>query len=593
VTAAAAAAPLAVVPYRSGITDTPWRNRFVRAIAGNDDETSALASVLREVEADGVDLSHLGDAAEVEAYLRGGIEDAADDYLYGEPVQGLVKVIDLPVAIPLIPAERFEWVVQSAATMKDAFKAMCAYIGPATVRPGSAPNGWAREATDLSSIGDAYAQGEYLEDGLELACTKYTLGGHGAKVNPISGCAAFLPENLVPPPPQEYLVGVPGDGCLPAHLIAGLVGPGAVGKSQTIVQIAVCLALGVPFIGHPVTVAGKKTAIISGEDDVEDFQRKFSSVVETMGLGAAERKKVRASVVILPVMGTGTSIVQSLAGGRFVAGPGVDQLAGEIARVMPDPDLLVIDTLSTMLHHGEDVGPVAAFMDAMNSLKGRFASEPAVLVAHHTSKEVAGRGSHGQDSGRGSSAFGSNARTVITLASVTEANLKDFTRALGGVPHEHVRGRLRLIHVAKVKGSQTRPPRVVEMVQAPSGLGYALKEYFIPVEDKESAKREQYVQAVAFRDLVAQTAVKTGKPVSANALRDPGVPDRTKRAIKARVEAAVKLGLVREEAGKKCGLVLVPLFPDGGAPASDPQGELLAADGDAGQPAAVTPEASA
>jgi archaellum biogenesis ATPase FlaH len=104
-----------------------------------------------------------------------------------------------------------------------------------------------------------------------------------------SGQSADLGWNIVsiadihtnPPKPQLFFI----DGWLPAHVLTFFAGHGGTGKSMLALQAAVCLAMGLPFMGKATIKC--RVLFFSAEDSTETIRRRLIKICIGMKIGSS------------------------------------------------------------------------------------------------------------------------------------------------------------------------------------------------------------------------------------------------------------------------------------------------------------------
>lgn len=213
------------------------------------------------------------------------------------------------------------------------------------------------------------------------------------------------------PPPRRWLLrhptrdGAPcapgdGDGLLPAGKVGAVVAEGGVGKTMVGVSLAVALGTGRRWLGHfDVDRSAMNGKILLGlaEEDAEEIHRRFYQAARYYELDAAERTKVAAQIVVLPLAGMPVPLVVYGDDGRTL----VDSSHLVALREMLTRDagadgwsLILLDPLARWA--GPDV-------EADNSVATRFVQtletlttapgRPFVLLNHHSSKAARRSGS--------------------------------------------------------------------------------------------------------------------------------------------------------------------------------------------------------
>ncbi|MCB9882222.1 MAG: AAA family ATPase [Planctomycetes bacterium] len=115
------------------------------------------------------------------------------------------------------------------------------------------------------------------------------------------------------PPPQRYLLHHPNDdGFLPASRAGMLCSAGGVGKTYLVLQLAVAVATGTRWLEY-FNVGDNVPAgvlLCLGEEDAEEVWRRLYRVCERFGLDETARNLVAENVVVLPLSGRSTPLLQ-------------------------------------------------------------------------------------------------------------------------------------------------------------------------------------------------------------------------------------------------------------------------------------------
>lgn len=234
-------------------------------------------------------------------------------------------------------------------------------------------------------------------------------------------------------------------GFLRAGIVGMLAAPGGLGKSQALIQLAVSVATGLPWLERFEVVKPGKVLLLLGEEPQEELDRRVQRTAAMMGLlpdkarewrleaprKAPDDPAARADDLARNLWAEG------LAGKRLALQkvekdqPDKTAFADELRDFLADnagPDgwrLVVLDPLSRF------AGPLAekdnyaatALVETLEALR-EAPGRPAVLVAHHTNK---GGLSGGTDQGaaRGSSALVDGVRWVCNLELVSADDQDD------------------------------------------------------------------------------------------------------------------------------------------------------------------------
>jgi hypothetical protein len=110
-----------------------------------------------------------------------------------------------------------------------------------------------------------------------------------------------------PPPAKEFI----WENAIPVGDVGTFVGPGAAGKSATLVGLAVHMALGLPFLGR--STRHSQTVIVSLEDNFDDYRRSSPPGRTRSGPRGAPSGSSRTSSPSTCAVPTFTSFASSVA----------------------------------------------------------------------------------------------------------------------------------------------------------------------------------------------------------------------------------------------------------------------------------------
>lgn len=263
------------------------------------------------------------------------------------------------------------------------------------------------------------------------------------------------------------LVG-PDDALLLPRGIVGLYGgPPGGGKSLSLIQLALSVATGRPWLGHYRPSASGAVAIISAEDDDIELHHRWYELVRGMGLDRSEISQAEKSIVIVNVdlittsvsLSESTTIYKSVGSGKrmvreYSVTDACSLIYESLAREPLEYALVIFDPVSAFGESGVETDSAIATYFMRHAL-GTFRSlpgGPTVLVAHHTTKIATGSMNDHVDQNaiRGSSALTGAARWVSLW---WEDDANDY-------------------HFAVAKSNQTRYRPHVICRPYPIGLGY-------------------------------------------------------------------------------------------------------------------------
>ncbi len=222
------------------------------------------------------------------------------------------------------------------------------------------------------------------------------------------------------PPSMDWVL----PGVLPAGQTALIVGSDGAGKSLLALELVLAVALGVPWACRaldpgqaawsepwllPAATPGR-ALYIGGEDDTDEYHRKFRQIAAELGLPAPPQ----GQIAVLALDGQPLHLMTA---GRQEATPqetvAADALRELIIRVRPR--LVVADPL--IMCHALNEND-SQHMDSLMRLFIRLARAVpgcAVVVVHHAGQDAIRGGSDDHLTGRGSTGLNAAARAVFTL----------------------------------------------------------------------------------------------------------------------------------------------------------------------------------
>ncbi len=254
----------------------------------------------------------------------------------------------------------------------------------------------------------------------------------GTDQNPILRAWRPTPLDMLktPPAPRRWLLKHPtfrgrecppgrGDGILPLGKTGVLSSRGGSGKTFVMIQLAVSVVTGMPWLGHfhvAHEALGGRVLLALAEETEEDYHHRIFPICEAMGLDDDQIHRVATRVQTLPLAGSHVSLLRrstetsdlveteayfalrsQLRSQAFVHAP-------DCQRRSKNPEcspacvqgwsLVVIDPLARWGGPDVETDNAAAthFVETVESLID-VPGRPFVMLSHHSSK--ASRGTHG------------------------------------------------------------------------------------------------------------------------------------------------------------------------------------------------------
>jgi len=201
-------------------------------------------------------------------------------------------------------------------------------------------------------------------------------------------------------PPNHYLV---GDSLIQRGAMTIFAGPGGVGKSRAVFQLAVAAARGESsWMGFPIHF-GFKTLVIQSENGLPRLSKDFIKLGDAAGLDG------RLLVSKPP------DAMLAMKNPHFRAD--VVAAAKEFG-----PDLIVCDPLNSMVSDSQE-RDIIELLTYLRQMIGETGTNPALLIVHHLRKPRDGDKHKGRAMANllaGSYVITSSARAVLTLAAATD-----------------------------------------------------------------------------------------------------------------------------------------------------------------------------
>ncbi|MGO9612363.1 MAG: helicase RepA family protein [Dissulfurispiraceae bacterium] len=203
------------------------------------------------------------------------------------------------------------------------------------------------------------------------------------------------------------------DFCLPgllARTVGSIIGPGGIGKSYLVLQLAVLIACGIDITKIYGRQPTGRVLYLSGEDPLPVLHNRIHALGEYLDIAA--RADVKNNLQILPLIGQVPCLLdQSLNTD--------EKWVDLISRSAENCRLLIIDTARRFhLAPENDSAAMNAFLELFEKITHR--SNCTILYCHHVSKSsVSGGNGENTTTSRGSSVLVDNIRWMINLSGMS------------------------------------------------------------------------------------------------------------------------------------------------------------------------------
>lgn len=226
----------------------------------------------------------------------------------------------------------------------------------------------------------------------------------------------------IPPSPRVYVL----QDLIVAVKVCVLAGLGGVSKTMLSMQIAVCVALGLPYMGKA-TLPGA-VILILGEEDAEEIARRFNAIAKAMNLSPEQIALAAQRILAFPMNGLDSRLTKKQVGAleatEFTTEVIAVSKALEIEAGVP-VRLIVLDHAG-LIHGGEfnSREDVVQTMRQVNFIAQE--SQAAVMVLAHSPKTAIGKEKADSNDVAGSAAWVDLARAVFVLRTMDDADGKSY-----------------------------------------------------------------------------------------------------------------------------------------------------------------------
>ncbi|MGQ0511546.1 MAG: AAA family ATPase [Betaproteobacteria bacterium] len=227
-----------------------------------------------------------------------------------------------------------------------------------------------------------------------------------------------------PPPPRRWLL----KECLPRGKVGALIAPGGTGKSQFLLQLAVSVATGEPFLGLEIDEPGGVLCLFA-EDDEDEIHRRLHNITQQFSrrsdLDAEFFPRLKANLHLKSMVGRDNLMTSADRVSREVTPTNYAERLLLAVREIPDIKLIVIDPGSRFRGGDENTAQdTTRFIEVLELVVRRTGAN--LLVAHHANKGSMSGGDQGQGSQRGSSAFSDGVRWQLNLSYLSDKEMQEY-----------------------------------------------------------------------------------------------------------------------------------------------------------------------
>ncbi len=241
------------------------------------------------------------------------------------------------------------------------------------------------------------------------------------------------------PPARKLLLTRDGVPFLPASSTGSVVADGGVGKTFSMLALALSLATGRPWLGVFEVVDPGRVVVLLGEEDDDEVHRRLHAIASMRGLTREEIALGHANIVAAGLAGERLELTRA-SGREYEATDVFDRLAELVERY--EPSLLLLDPLSRWGGPDTELSvPAATFLVQCLERLTRLRGRPSVIVAHHTAKAARGAKKGRTEDARGVTATSDGLRWSVRLTEHEKDGLVELslTKRNNMPPHPVVR----------------------------------------------------------------------------------------------------------------------------------------------------------
>ena len=221
-------------------------------------------------------------------------------------------------------------------------------------------------------------------------------------------------------PPTPALLCYPFDGrsqlAVPLGRVGMIAGGGGVGKTESILGLAVSVATGRPWFQEYEVAKPGRVFLGLGEEGPGDIGRRLVRIADELGLTDGERALVASNLIVAPLFGQRPALIEIDELKRITPTIFQTWLREQLEYSDEDWSLVVFDPASRFMGAETETDNKAAteWIEVLESLAREAPGEPTVLFAHHVRKSER-RGKTTESAARGSSALTDGVRVQINL----------------------------------------------------------------------------------------------------------------------------------------------------------------------------------
>lgn len=338
------------------------------------------------------------------------------------------------------------------------------------------------------------------------------------------------------PPPRRWVI----DRLLPLNVVALFAGAGKTGKSIALLQLAISVCTGRPWLGMNVGVTGP-VLILAAEDDHEEVWRRLRAITTRMEeageLTDVDRQRITERLRILDRVGDDNRLTARI--DRELIRTGMADRIITTAAELPEIALIALDPLARF-----DGGDPNANDDATRLIECvehiRRQSGATVMLSHHVGKASMRDDEAGQEAVRGASGLVDGARWVGLMQRLRRADARRY-----GIEPDRAGYFVRFTTPA----SNYAPPwDGMWLERLPGGVLVPtddLEEHEVGEQQQHAEERYQRIRTAA------EQLIRRHGPMSARHMRDnyagaEGVMGAGQRAVWAGLRRAVEEGALIE-----------------------------------------------